>query len=181
MVNTRSKAQSRQPLDHAASPRAYTPRRVSFHPSDTPQQSEPEGVDVNSVHNTRTLGGRPVTSAAGSNRPRAGFRKCRSDCKTCPALVKKNEVRSNVTGRIHPLAIDIENIHCKLQNYIYVLQCSSCCVQYVGESAVALNLRMNIHRKGKSGCEISIDHYKMCALVPHLAYKFLKNFQVTGI
>ena len=35
----------------------------------------------------------------------------------------------------------------------------SCNVQYVGESVVTVNLRMNVHRKGKSGCEISIDHY----------------------
>ena len=95
MVNTRSKARSRQPLDRAASPRANTPRRVSLHPSDTSQQSLEEGVGDNSVHNTRAVGGRPVSSAAGSNRPKTGFRKFRSDCKTCPALVKKNFVKSN--------------------------------------------------------------------------------------
>ena len=44
--------------------------------------------------------------------------------------------------------------------YIYVHQCSSCFVQYVGESVRPLNLRMNIHRTSKSGCQISIDHYK---------------------
>jgi len=33
-------------------------------------------------------------------------------------------------------------------------------VQYVGESVIPVNKRMNIHRKGKSGCEIAIDHYK---------------------
>ena len=160
MVNTRSKARSRQPLDRAASPRVNAPRRVSLHPSDTSQQSLEEGVDDNSVPNTRAVGGRPVSSAAESNRPKTGFRKCRSDCKTCPALVKNNSVKSNMTGRVHALPIDVDNINCKVQNYVYVLQCSSCFVQYVGESAVSLNLRMNIHRKGKSGCEISIDHYK---------------------
>ena len=35
----------------------------------------------------------------------------------------------------------------------------SCGVQYVGESIVPVNLRMNVHRKGKSGCEILIDHF----------------------
>ena len=102
MVNTRSKARSRQPLDRTASPRANTPRantprRVSFQTSDTSQQSASEGVDDNSAQNTRTFGGRLVSSAAGSNRPTTS-RKCRSDCKTCPALVKNNSVKSNVTG-----------------------------------------------------------------------------------
>ena len=56
--------------------------------------------------------------------------------------------------------MDIAHVHCKMQNYIYVLTCSSCCVQYVGESVVPLHLRMNIHRRGKTGCEIAIDHYR---------------------
>ena len=51
-------------------------------------------------------------------------------------------------------------VHCKLQNYIYLLTCLSCHIQYVGESVVNVNLRMNVHRKGKSGCEICIDHFK---------------------
>lgn len=159
MVNTRSQARSRQPLDRVASPRANPPRRVSIHPSDTPQQSFREGVVDNSAQNTGTAGGRPVTSAAGSNRPGIG-RTCRANCKTCPALVKKDFVVSNETGRVHDIALDIDKIHCKMQNYIYVLTCSSCSVQYVGESACPVNIRMNIHRTGKSGCEISIDHYK---------------------
>ena len=40
-----------------------------------------------------------------------------------------------------------------------MLSCTSCGVQYVGESIVPVNLRMNIHRKGKTGCEIMIDHF----------------------
>ena len=33
-------------------------------------------------------------------------------------------------------------------------------IQYEGESITSLNLRMNIHRGGKRGYEISIDHYR---------------------
>ena len=56
--------------------------------------------------------------------------------------------------------MDIKDVHCKLQNYIYVLTCTCCYVQYVGESICPVHLRMNIHRRGKSGCEIAIDHFK---------------------
>ena len=40
-----------------------------------------------------------------------------------------------------------------------MLTCLLCNVQYVGESVVPVNLRMNIHRKGKTGCEVLIDHF----------------------
>ena len=161
MVRTRSQARSRQPLDQVASSGACPPRRVISQTSGTPQQPSPEGgVEDSSVYNTGAVGGRSASSAAGSDRSRTR-RNCRADCKTCPSLVRDLSIKSSFTGRIyHAIDVDLNNIHCKLQNYIYVLKCSSCHVQYVGESIVPLNLRMNIHRRGKSGCEVSIDHYK---------------------
>ena len=161
MVLTRSQARSRQPLDPVASPRANRPRRTKSQTSGAFQQSSSEGgVAVNSVSNTGTVGGRSVAAAAGSSGPKIG-RKCRSDCLTCPSLVRSLSIKSNETGRIyHAIDVDLKNVHCKMQNYVYLLTCLSCSVQYVGESVVSLNKRMNIHRKGKSGCEISIDHYK---------------------
>ena len=160
MVLTRSQARSRQPLDLAASSGARPPRRVSSQTPGNPQQSfSEEGVIVGSVINTGTVGGRSATVAAGINRPRT-IKKCRSDCLCCPVLVKSLNIRSFQTGRTYSaINLDLHDIHCKLQNYIYVIKCLSCHVQYVGESARPLNQRMNIHRKGKSGCEISIDHF----------------------
>ena len=38
--------------------------------------------------------------------------------------------------------------------------CTHWGIQYAGESVTALNLTINIHRIGKSGCEISIGHYR---------------------
>ena len=46
-----------------------------------------------------------------------------------------------------------------MQNYIYLLTCKFCNVQYVGESITSLNLRMNTHRTGKTGCTYFINHY----------------------
>ena len=40
------------------------------------------------------------------------------------------------------------------------MTCTHCGIQYVGESITPFNLRINIHRRGKSGCEISIDKYR---------------------
>ena len=33
-------------------------------------------------------------------------------------------------------------------------------IQYEGKSITSLNLRMNIHRRGKPEYEISIDHFR---------------------
>ena len=156
MVITRSQAGSRQPLDPAASPRANPPRRAQSHTSSIPQKSSSEGGVSCS---TRTVGGGSATSLAAGNEPE-GTRHCRSDCMTCPYLNRNPTVTSFVTGRIYPIRdIDLSSIRCKLRNYVYLLTCLSCGVQYVGESIVPVNLRMNVHRKGKSGCEILIDHF----------------------
>ena len=156
MVITRSQAGSRQPLDPAASPRANPPRRALSQRSSTPRQSSSEGGVSCS---TRAVGGGSATPLAAGNDAH-GARHCRSDCMTCPSLNRNPYITSFVTGRIYPIRdISLSAIHCKLQNYVYLLTCLSCGVQYVGESIVPVNLRMNVHRRGKSGCEILIDHF----------------------
>ena len=88
---------------------------------------------------------------------------------TCPVLNRTHVITSYSTGRVYSkLDIDPTHLHCKMQNYIYALTCVCCGVQYVGESIVPVNLRMNIHRRGKSGCEIAIDHFKNVALTQPL-------------
>ena len=156
MVITRSQAGSRQPLDSAASPRVNHPGRAQTQTSSTSRQSSLEGGVSCS---TQAVGGGLATNLAGGSEPR-GSRRCRSNCMTCPSLTYNPKVTSYVTGRTYSIRdIEPSQIHCKLQNYVYMLSCSSCGVQYVGESIVPVNLRMNIHRKGKSGCEILIDHF----------------------
>ena len=154
---TRYKASCRQPLTAVASSRANPPGQVSASSSELPQQPSLEG-GVN--HDNRIFGGHPSLLAAGNERPLAS-RSCRANCLTCPALIYKDTFVSNSTGRLC-VAIDIKfhEVHCKLQNYIYLLTCTACYIQYVGESISPVNLRMNVHRRGKSGCEISINHYK---------------------
>ena len=56
------------------------------------------------------------------------------------------------------LSIYLYGVYCKLQNYIYQLMCTHCGIQYAGQSITPLNLRMNIHWTGKSGCKIYVDH-----------------------
>ena len=162
MVLTRSQAGSRQPLDHAASPRASNPRNASSQRSGTPQQPSSEGgvVRRSARLGARTVGGGSATlSAAGSNRHPAT--RCRIDCYSCKDLKKVRSVKSYYTGRIYSVIdVDPEKVHCKLQNYIYLLLCQSCGVPYVGETVRYVNTRMNIHRGLKSDCKYFVEHYK---------------------
>ena len=157
MPITRSQARSGQPPNRAASLRANPPKKVSSTTSDISQQLPERGVN----DSVQEIGGSlAIPLAEGNERPPT-TRKCRADCLSCPALIKSKIIISFVTGRKYS-AIDIEPImvHCKIHNYIYLLSCSSCKIQYVGESVINVNLRMNIHRRGKSGCEICINHFK---------------------
>ena len=112
----------------------------------------------------------------------AQSRSCRSDCLTCPDLRINDPIISSVTNRVYePINNTEKSISCKLQNYIYLLTCMCCFVQYVGESVIPLHLRMNIHRKGKSGCEILINHFtKVCPNASFL-FKFWKYSQGMAI
>ena len=111
-------------------------------------------------HSIGEGGGRSaMLLAAGNERPPA-IRKCRADCLSCPALNRSKKFISNISGRVHS-TIDVNQSSklCKFQNFIYLLSCNSCNIQYVGESISPLHMRMNIHRTGKTGCSHCIEHF----------------------
>ena len=69
---------------------------------------------------------------------------------------------------------------CKLQNYIYLLTCAHCGMKYVAESIPLLNLRMNIHRKGKSGYQdviFLLIIIQIFSKLEHFQSKALKSYQ----
>ena len=156
-TQTRSQARSRQPLDLAASSRANHPGRASPSSSEHPRQPSSGGVSSGN----RAVGGCSSLLAMGNERPpTVRIRSCRSDCLSCPDLLRFKHFVSFTTGRKF-VVVDLDPLKttCKLQNYIYLLTCSCCGVQYVGESIVPVNKRMNIHRTAKSGCKYFIDHF----------------------
>ena len=156
-TQTRYQARSRQPLDLAASSRANPPGRASPSSSEHPRQPSSGGVSSNN----RNVGGSSLLLAMGNERPPSvRIRSCRSDCLSCPDLIRLKEFVSSTTGRkFNVVDLDPHKTTCKLQNYIYLLSCLCCGVQYVGESIIPVNKRMNIHRTAKSGCKYFIDHF----------------------
>ena len=141
-----------------ASPRANPPRSTSVLDSNLPQQPSLEG-GVNT--NTQELGGRLVNPLAAGKERQPAVRKCRADCLSCPDTVRSKFVSSSITGRSYStINISPHEISCKIGNYIYLLTCKNCNVQYVGESITPVNIRMNQHRTSTIGCSHMINHYE---------------------
>ena len=163
-TQTRLQARAKQSLALAASPgedSSNFPRRVSRSQHAPRSRGTPRQIMRAGVRSRiQVNGGNLSTSMAEGSTTPAGSRNCRSDCKTCPDLILKESFTSSVTGRTYQTINNVnKRITCKLQNYVYLLTCKCCFVQYVGESVTPLHLRINIHRKGKSGCEILINHF----------------------
>ena len=73
-----------------------------------------------------------------------GNRKCGGrGCKTCATLLEINSIVSTTTGIEHAISVSAT---CKSSHVVYVIQCSRCKLQYVGETEQALHERMNSHR-----------------------------------
>ena len=178
MVITRSKARSGQPPDLVASPRANPPRSASVLDSNLPQQPSLEGgVDVN----TQELGGRLVNPLAAGKERQPAVRKCRADCLSCPDTIRSQCVKSSVTGRSFSIInIKPHEINCKIGNYIYLLTCKQCNVQYVGESIIPVNKRMNLHRTSKVGCSHVINHFENVCENATFSIQILEKLEGSG-
>ena len=184
-TQTRSQARARQPLAPAASPRngsmnlsgKVSRSQQAPRSKGTPRRKLRAGVRTSNKANG---GGLSTSMAEGSTIP-AQSHSCRSDCKTCPDLVLDGQIKSSVTSRIYqPINDTNKRINCKLQNYVYLLTCKSCFVQYVGESVTPLHKRINVHRRGKSGCEILIDHFTHCCPNSSFFIQILEVLPGTG-
>ena len=65
------------------------------------------------------------------------------------------------------LRVRCNEVHRKCQNDIYLLKCAHFGIKYAGEKISNLNLRINIYRRGPSGCEILLIMIKMFAKMQH--------------
>ncbi|CAN7976810.1 unnamed protein product, partial [Ixodes persulcatus] len=73
-----------------------------------------------------------------------GSRPCgKSGCGVCPHVTPRNSIEitnSNFTNKIYG------NLNCDTSNVVYLLQCSTCGAQYVGQTETPFRLRFNNHR-----------------------------------
>ena len=66
-----------------------------------------------------------------------------SRCVTCQHFNPTGTFKSYRTGRAYPIQ---NNANCVSSNIVYLIQCSKCGIQYVGETGTVLRLRMANHR-----------------------------------
>src|SRR5580704_10857751 len=76
-------------------------------------------------------------------------RKNKSRCVTCKSMkFSQKNFRSNVTHKTYNLIFANEDLmDCGSENIIYLITCTRCSIQYVGETVNELRFRMNAHRQ----------------------------------
>jgi len=64
-------------------------------------------------------------------------------CHTCPFVTSDDCYRSFTTGQLYPINLPVD---CSSKNVIYLIQCTDCGIQYVGETKNTLRTRARKHR-----------------------------------
>jgi hypothetical protein len=64
-------------------------------------------------------------------------------CNTCAQINTQTYFKSTVYDKVFNLT---ENLDCSSENIVYLITCSKCNIQYVGETGNPLRVRMNAHR-----------------------------------
>ena len=173
---TRSQTRSGRPPDRVTFPgegSSNCPRRLHDSRQD------------NAVVSDIAIDESPATSVseANGNQPAdSGIHRCNSTrCLTCPKFNTNKKFTSNVTHyNCQFINHSQENLNCHSQNLIYLLSCNNCNIQYVGETAIPLHKRINIHRKAKTGCEYVIKHFKETCAGASFSIQILEKFVGTG-
>ena len=97
-----------------------------------------------------------------------GIYRCNSKrCQFQHDFQPSDKVVSTVTKRVYDCVVPPGTVYlnCHSSNLIYLITCSNCCLQYVGETVQKLNERFNFHKTGfrhpqKHGhCRILSEHF----------------------
>ena len=111
-------------------------------------------------------------------------------CETCINFKPSNFFTSTVTHRTYPVVNkEYPNpIDCKSGNLIYLITCSTCHLQYVGETIQQLNKRFGEHRSGMrgvpgshAGCKRIVEHWtKGKCKDSHFTVQIIENWKGDG-
>jgi hypothetical protein len=101
-----------------------------------------------------------------------GMVKCnRSRCKCCDQLNLTNTARSTSSNYKFNLAT---HYNCMTSNCVYLLECSMCSLQYIGETAQPFHKRLNGHRSDANQ-KISTRTGKVIGKIDLPIFKHVKN------
>ena len=93
-------------------------------------------------------------------------KKCNSNrCKEfCPRFIPSDFVYSVSLDRYFP-CVNLEYpkvINCKSQNLIYLITCSKCLLQYVGQTCSVISVRFCMHRACMNGKKYAFSCKRLC-------------------
>ena len=73
-----------------------------------------------------------------------GMKRCRRPrCETCDFVREGKSLKATATSVVAHINTDVD---CSTENYIYLINCRRCRLQYVGKSTQAFSTRMSQHR-----------------------------------
>ena len=106
-----------------------------------------------------------------------GSHPCQSSrCKNCKNMTQTNAFTSNTTKQTFKIR---ENITCTTINVIYLIECTFCGIQYVGETSKKIQDRMRGHRSDIKCKRTDANH--PVAIHFNQPGHTLEHFKVTGI
>jgi len=94
--------------------------------------------------------------------------KCDKVCRFCIHFNVDSAIKSHSTGREYRMIIPPNlhnNVSCNSSNVLYIITCSKCHLQYVGETVNSLSTRFYCHRSSfmhpekSQNCKILSDHF----------------------
>ena len=95
--------------------------------------------------------------------------KCDKGCRFCVHFDVNSVIKSHSTGREYNTIISPNvdnNVSCTSSNIIYIITCSKCNLQYVGETVNSLSIRFYTHRScfmhpdKSQNCKILSEHFQ---------------------
>ena len=115
-----------------------------------------------------------LDDTGGTSQDGARFNKCTDKrCQTCPVTITNSTYRcKNGTTLQRNSTMD-----CKSRDLVYMIICSNCENEYIGETGQTLNKRMNLHRSDieniNKPTKLQVSkHLKECAADLHTKFKF---------
>ena len=82
-----------------------------------------------------------------------GTHKCGKECKVCSYIDQSNEIKSNVTSECIRYKSDFS---CTTVGVIYLITCTKCRIQYIGQTSRKFNTRMKEHILSIKNCEDNV-------------------------
>ena len=137
------------------------------------QEAIPE-VPMIAYRRPRNIKDDLVRSKIPSVRVEHGFKTCSSNrCKTCPQSSNTTTFTSTVTDKTYNIR---HSLSCTSNNIIYLITCTLCRKQYVGQTSTPLRIRVNSHRN-------TIKHNNDTPVAKHfnLPNHSLKNVHIIAI